>query len=146
MARLGNRRLSRFKLNRSALIWNALREHFKRLSTVSWNGGNGRLAHACRTIRRSSPVGTRGRVGGRITRGEGSSVRGFPRPVVSWAGMESSEDAVTAVSEKGQARDVDDDQIAERLSWTPRERLQYLLDMLAFEERARSARPVPQNR
>lgn len=60
--------------------------------------------------------------------------------------MDSSEDAVTAVSDNGQALDVDDDQIAERLSWTPRERLQYLLDMLAFEERARSARPVPQTR
>jgi hypothetical protein len=34
------------------------------------------------------------------------------------------------------------DQITERLSWTPRVRLQYLLDMLAFEERARSARPT----
>jgi hypothetical protein len=32
-------------------------------------------------------------------------------------------------------------QIAERLRWTPRERLDYLLDMLAFEERARRARP-----
>jgi len=60
--------------------------------------------------------------------------------------MESSEDAVTAVSANGQELDVDDDQIAERLSWTPRERLQYLLDMLAFEERARSARPVPKTR
>ncbi len=60
--------------------------------------------------------------------------------------MEPSKEAVTAVSEESQALDVDDDQIAERLSWTPRERLQYLLDMLAFEERARSARPVPQNR
>ena len=40
--------------------------------------------------------------------------------------METEQDAVTVVSEKGQALDVDDDQIAERLSWTPRERLQYL--------------------
>lgn len=60
--------------------------------------------------------------------------------------METEQDAVTAVSEKGQAADVDDDQIAERLSWTPRERLRYLLDMLAFEESARSARPVPPTR
>lgn len=60
--------------------------------------------------------------------------------------MDSSEDALTAVFDDGQALDVDDDQIAERLRWTPRERLQYLLDMLAFEERARSARPVPQTR
>ena len=36
----------------------------------------------------------------------------------------------------------DMDQIAQCLSWTPRERLQHLLDMLAFEERARRARPV----
>lgn len=34
------------------------------------------------------------------------------------------------------------DQIVERLGWTPRERLQYLLDMLAFEERAHRAHPV----
>jgi hypothetical protein len=38
--------------------------------------------------------------------------------------------------------DVDLDQIIERLKWSPAERLQYLLDMLAFEERARSARPL----
>jgi len=38
--------------------------------------------------------------------------------------------------------DVEIDQIVERLGWTPKERLQYLLDMLAFEERARDARPV----
>jgi transcriptional regulator with XRE-family HTH domain len=38
--------------------------------------------------------------------------------------------------------DVDRDQIAERLNWTPRERLAYLLDMLAFEARARGARLV----
>lgn len=31
-------------------------------------------------------------------------------------------------------------QIAERLRWSPRERLQYLLDMLAFEALARRAR------
>jgi hypothetical protein len=34
----------------------------------------------------------------------------------------------------------EEDQIAERLSWTPKQRLQYLLDMLAFEERAHRAR------
>jgi hypothetical protein len=34
------------------------------------------------------------------------------------------------------------DQIAERLAWTPRPRLQYLLDMLAFEERAHAARRI----
>jgi hypothetical protein len=37
---------------------------------------------------------------------------------------------------------VDADQIAERLSWTPRQRLRYLLDMLDFEERARRARRI----
>jgi transcriptional regulator with XRE-family HTH domain len=35
---------------------------------------------------------------------------------------------------------VDRSQIAARLSWTPRERLDYLLDMLAFESRARIAK------
>ena len=39
-------------------------------------------------------------------------------------------------------RPADLDQIVERLAWTPRERLQYLLDMLAFEERAHVARPI----
>ena len=38
---------------------------------------------------------------------------------------------------------VEIDQIVERLGWTPRERLRYLVDMLAFEERARQARPIP---
>ena len=36
--------------------------------------------------------------------------------------------------------DFDLDQIVERLGWTPLERLQYLLDMLDFEERAHRAR------
>ncbi len=40
----------------------------------------------------------------------------------------------------------DRQQIVERLLWTPRERLQYLLDMLAFEERAHRARPVTRRR
>jgi transcriptional regulator with XRE-family HTH domain len=39
--------------------------------------------------------------------------------------------------------DVDRTQIAERLRWTPVERLRYLCDMLAFEERARRARLLP---
>jgi len=60
--------------------------------------------------------------------------------------MDTEQDVAEPASEIGGALDVDDDQIAERLSWTPRERLQYLLDMLTFEERARSARPVPQTR
>ena len=33
------------------------------------------------------------------------------------------------------------DQIVERLAWTPAERLRYLLDMLAFEEKAHQAKP-----
>jgi transcriptional regulator with XRE-family HTH domain len=37
---------------------------------------------------------------------------------------------------------VDWDQIFERLSWSPAERLRYLTDMIAFEERARGARLV----
>ena len=39
--------------------------------------------------------------------------------------------------------DVEIDQIVERLAWTPRERLDYLLDMLAFAERAYRARRIP---
>lgn len=35
---------------------------------------------------------------------------------------------------------IDWDQLAERLSWTPIDRLRYLTDMIAFEERARKAR------
>jgi len=38
------------------------------------------------------------------------------------------------------ATETDLDQIVERLSWTPKQRLTYLVDMLAFEERARGAR------
>jgi len=34
----------------------------------------------------------------------------------------------------------DRDQIAERLAWTPRQRLDYLTDMVAFEEEAKQAR------
>jgi transcriptional regulator with XRE-family HTH domain len=37
---------------------------------------------------------------------------------------------------------VDWDQISERLSWTPVDRLRYLTDMIAFEERARRAKPA----
>jgi hypothetical protein len=36
----------------------------------------------------------------------------------------------------------DRDQIVERLGWTSRQRLDYLLDMLAFEDRARRAHRV----
>ena len=39
-------------------------------------------------------------------------------------------------------RGAEDDQIGERLGWTPKQRLQYLLDMLAFEERAHRANRV----
>ncbi len=34
----------------------------------------------------------------------------------------------------------DRSQLVERLDWTPRERLRYLVDMIAFEQRARRAR------
>jgi hypothetical protein len=36
----------------------------------------------------------------------------------------------------------DRDQIAERLGWTPKQRLVYLVDMVAFEERAHRARRI----
>jgi hypothetical protein len=45
-----------------------------------------------------------------------------------------------------EAGDPDLDQIVERLGWTPWERLQYLLDMLEFEDLARSARRVDPDR
>lgn len=38
------------------------------------------------------------------------------------------------------------DQIPQMLAATPRERLQCLLDMLAFEERAHKAIPLPRER
>lgn len=34
-------------------------------------------------------------------------------------------------------------QIRERLTWTPAQRLGYLTDMVAFEQRARAARRLP---
>jgi hypothetical protein len=52
---------------------------------------------------------------------------------------------MTRGSAASQAEDLgsaDADQIAERLSWTPRQRLRYLLDMLDFEDRARRARRI----
>ena len=58
--------------------------------------------------------------------------------------MESKSD--TASAEHGgsasEADAVDLDQIVERLRWTPAERLRYLLDMLAFEEKAHRAKPT----
>ena len=39
-----------------------------------------------------------------------------------------------------------EDQVAQMLAVSPRERLKCLLDMLAFEERAHRARPVPKVR
>jgi hypothetical protein len=39
-----------------------------------------------------------------------------------------------------QDEDPDRAQIVERLGWTPKQRLDYLVDMVAFEERARRAR------
>lgn len=41
------------------------------------------------------------------------------------------------------AQDDDASLIAERLSWSPSQRLRYLLDMLAFEERAHRAVRLP---
>ena len=38
--------------------------------------------------------------------------------------------------------DQDRRQILERLQWTPKERLDYLVDMIAFEEAAHRARPL----
>lgn len=37
---------------------------------------------------------------------------------------------------------VDADQIAERLAWTPKQRLDYLVDILDFEARARLAQRI----
>ncbi len=45
--------------------------------------------------------------------------------------------ALTAEDPLPHAEDDDRAQIVERLQWTPKQRLDYLLDMLAFEERAR---------
>jgi proline racemase len=46
----------------------------------------------------------------------------------------------------GSASDSDRDQLLERLHWTPKQRLDYLLDMLAFEDRAHRARRVKKRR
>lgn len=54
--------------------------------------------------------------------------------------MAAKTNAEREVSDEHQSQDVDIDQIAERLSWTPRQRLQYLLDMLTFEEKAHRAK------
>jgi hypothetical protein len=43
----------------------------------------------------------------------------------------------------GQESVAGEDQIAQMLAATPRERLRCLLEMLAFEERAHRARPLP---
>jgi hypothetical protein len=43
----------------------------------------------------------------------------------------------------GDTSGVDLGQLAERLRWTPRERLRYFLDMVRFVEQARRARRVP---
>jgi hypothetical protein len=47
-----------------------------------------------------------------------------------------------AVADSTLTEAVDVDQIVERLRWTPKQRLDYLLDMLDFEERAHRARRV----
>lgn len=41
------------------------------------------------------------------------------------------------------AAETDADQIVERLRWTPKQRLAYLLDILDFEARAVRARRLP---
>jgi O-glycosyl hydrolase len=41
------------------------------------------------------------------------------------------------------AEEPDVAQIRERLAWTPKQRLDYLVDMVAFENRARRAKRVP---
>ena len=41
--------------------------------------------------------------------------------------------------------DEDQNQLLERLAWTPRQRLDYLVDMIAFEERAHRARKRPRS-
>ena len=58
-----------------------------------------------------------------------------------------SPSAASRVDSRGQSDppEVDETQIAERLRWTPRQRLEYLLDILAFEERAQAARRVDAN-
>ena len=40
------------------------------------------------------------------------------------------------IIDRPREQDVDLDQITERLRWTPRQRLHYLLDMLEFEDKA----------
>jgi hypothetical protein len=55
----------------------------------------------------------------------------------------ATSDAVVGTAAHSDAIAVDADQIVARLSWTPRQRLKYLVDMLDFEERARAARRVP---
>ena len=52
--------------------------------------------------------------------------------------------SLQALFSEGQYEEEDPDlvQIVERLSWTPKQRLAYLVDMVAFEERARRARRV----
>jgi hypothetical protein len=61
---------------------------------------------------------------------------------VSWYTQNASERIV--VPEPGTAIEID--QIVERFGWTPQERLNYLLDMLVFEERAHRARLVDRSR
>jgi hypothetical protein len=54
----------------------------------------------------------------------------------------SSSASLQAEREPAQIDDADCYQIAERLHWTPKQRLAYLVDMIAFEERAHRARRV----
>jgi len=54
-------------------------------------------------------------------------------------GVESAPDDTAALPGAG----TDADQIVERLRWTPKQRLAYLLDILDFEARAVRARRLP---
>lgn len=57
-------------------------------------------------------------------------------------GPRAEQTEAAGIQSASRSAHVDADQIAERLSWTPKQRLAYLLDMLDFEERAARARRV----
>ena len=54
--------------------------------------------------------------------------------------MDESQTLTGPEDVRNRGEDFDLDQIVERLAWTPLERLQYLLDMLDFEELAHRAK------
>jgi hypothetical protein len=70
--------------------------------------------------------------------------RGWNDIVRSMPGMALSTTEAAILRSKGEEPapidDSDRDQIGERLGWTPKQRLDYLVDMVAFEERAHRAR------